>query len=83
MPERSDIQKVSVAATESAGLLGNKLAANMFMLGFIQQLTSLVDAEALCEVISHNVPQKYIALNDKAARSGMALAKEMNVKAEV
>lgn len=81
-PERADIQVISVAATEAAGQLGNKIVANMFMLGFIQQLTGLITSDALCEVISNNVPEKYIELNEKAARSGMALAKEMNVTVE-
>ncbi len=73
---------IAVAATEAAGQLGNKIVANMFMLGFIQQLTGLITADALEEVIAENVPQKYITLNQKAAQSGMALAKEMHVTAE-
>ncbi len=79
MPERDDIRKISVAATDSAGQMGNKLVANMYMLGFIQGLTGLVPADGLCEVIRSNVPEKYIELNEKAARSGMALAKDMRV----
>lgn len=82
-PERSDIQILSVAATEAAGKLGNKIVANMFMLGFIQQITNLVTGDALCEVIGQSVPQKFLELNQKAARSGMALAKEMNLTVEV
>lgn len=81
-PGRGDIQEISVAATETAGQLGNKIVANMFMLGFIQQLTGLITSDALCEVIRENVPQKYIELNQKAVQSGIALAKEMNVSVE-
>ncbi len=81
-PDRVDIQVISVAATEAAGQLGNKIVANMFMLGFIQQLTGLITADALGEIIGENVPQKYLTLNQKAAQSGMALAKAMNVTAE-
>jgi len=82
-PDRTDIQVIPVPATTVAGQLGNKIVANMFILGFIQQLTSLIDGDSLCEIISKNVPAKYTELNQKAARSGMALAKEMNVKLEV
>ena len=82
-PDRIDIQQISIPATAEAGKLGNKLVANMFLLGFIQQLTGIITNEALCEVISKNVPLKYVELNQKAARNGMALAKEMNVKMEV
>ena len=81
-PGRADIRKISVAATEAASQLGNKIVANMFMLGFIQQLTGLIAGDALCEVIRENVPQKFVDLNQKAARSGMALAEEMNLTAE-
>jgi 2-oxoglutarate ferredoxin oxidoreductase subunit gamma len=81
-PDRTDIQVISVPATEVAGQLGNKIVANMFVLGFIQQLTGLITGEALCEIIGPNVPQKYVELNQKAARRGMALAKEMNVTME-
>lgn len=82
-PVRADVQILSVAATEAAGQLGNKIVANMFMLGFIQQMTGLVSADDLCEIIGQNVPQKYLELNQKAARGGMALAKELNAKVEV
>ena len=81
-PDRADIQAIPVEATEAAGQLGNKIVANMFLLGFIQQSTGLITGDALCEVICENVPQKYIELNQKAARSGMVLAKEMNVTVE-
>lgn len=76
-PERSDIQILAVAATEEAGRLGNKIVANMFMLGFIQQLTGLVTQKALCEVVSRNVPSKYLDLNITATKAGMDQAKAM------
>ena len=83
MPDRADIQVISVAATEAAGRLGNKMFANMFMLGFLQQLTKLISEDALSEVIHKNIPTKYVAQNQQAAQEGMALAKEMGVKVEV
>jgi 2-oxoglutarate ferredoxin oxidoreductase subunit gamma len=82
-PDRADIRKIPVAATAAASQLGNKIVANMFMLGFIQRLTGLISGEALCEVIRKNVPQKYRDLNQQAAQRGMALAQEMNVTVEV
>jgi 2-oxoglutarate ferredoxin oxidoreductase subunit gamma len=82
-PDRTDVQIISVPATEAAGLMGNKIVANMFMLGFIQQLTGLITSDSLCEVISENVPARFIELNQKAARNGMAFAKELNVSVEV
>jgi Pyruvate/2-oxoacid:ferredoxin oxidoreductase gamma subunit len=54
----------------------------MFVLGFIQELTGLITGDALCEIIGKNVPARYMELNQTAAQSGMALAKEMKAKAE-
>jgi 2-oxoglutarate ferredoxin oxidoreductase subunit gamma len=81
-PDRTDLQVISVPATEAAGRLGNKIVANMFVLGFIQELTGLITGDALCEIIGKNVPARYMELNQTAAQSGMALAKEMKAKAE-
>lgn len=81
-PERADIQVISLPATEEADKLGNKIVANMFVLGYLQQMTSLVESEALCEIIRRNVPAKYAELNQKAAQKGMALARETNAKVE-
>jgi 2-oxoglutarate ferredoxin oxidoreductase subunit gamma len=82
-PERKDILVISIPATMVAGQLGKKIVANMFILGFIQQLTDLVTSEALCEIISQNVPSKFLEMNQMAARKGMELAKELNMKVEV
>lgn len=82
-PERTDIQILSVAATEKAAQLGNKIVANMFMLGFIQQLTGLVTSEALCEVVSRNVPSKYLDLNITATKAGMDQARAITQQVEL
>jgi 2-oxoglutarate ferredoxin oxidoreductase subunit gamma len=81
-PDRTDIEMISLPATERAGQLGNKLAANVFMLGFLQQLTGLVTADAIFTVINQNVPARYQELNRKAAEGGMELARQMNFSVE-
>jgi 2-oxoglutarate ferredoxin oxidoreductase subunit gamma len=82
-PERSDITIIPVHATREATRLGLKLAANMVMLGFIRDLTSLVAEDDLLDVIKTNVPKKYEMLNLEAARCGMAIARLLNIQVEV
>jgi 2-oxoglutarate ferredoxin oxidoreductase subunit gamma len=82
MPKRTDIQAVQVPATEIASELGARIAANMVMLGFLQQATGLVSEEGLFETIRENVPAKLVDVNLQAARHGMALAREQNVAVE-
>lgn len=77
-PERQDIQIRQAPATEIASELGAKIAANMVMLGCLQQVTGLVSEEELLETIRSSVPLKFVEVNLKAARSGMALAWEWN-----
>lgn len=81
--KRTDIQVLPVPATEIASRLGAKIAANMVMLGFLQQATGLLTAEALFATIRENVPSRFLEVNLTAAREGMALAREMNASVEI
>ena len=82
-PARSGIQILQVPATEIASQLGAKIAANMVMLGFLQQATGLISEQDLLQTIRENVPQKYVEVNLQAARRGIALAKEQNLMVEI
>lgn len=82
-PERSDVQIAQVRATEIASELGGTIAANMVMLGFLQQATGLISEEDLFETIQDNVPEKFVDVNLQAARRGMALAQEQNFVVEI
>lgn len=74
-PARPGIRVVEVPATDIASELGARIAANMVMLGFLQQATGLVSREGLLETIRDNVPQKFAELNRQAAERGIALAR--------
>ena len=76
-PERSDITVIDVPATETAGKLGVKLAANMVMLGFLQHVTELFTEIDMLETIRENVPVKFVDVNIKAAQQGIAFAKKI------
>lgn len=82
-PERSDIKCFRVPATQIAGDLGVTLAANMVLLGFIQQATGLFSADNMLAIVGENVPEKFIDVNLEAAKRGSALAKDAGVKVEV
>jgi len=75
-PARKDISIWEVPSTQMATNIGMKLAANMVMLGFIQEKLKLFSDQDLLEVISANVPAKFLDANIKAANGGMQLARE-------
>jgi 2-oxoglutarate ferredoxin oxidoreductase subunit gamma len=82
-PERSDVQILMVPATEIASQAGQRIAANMVMLGFLQQATGLVSAEDLVQTIRSHVPHKYLDVNLDAAERGMALARQQKARVEI
>jgi len=82
-PDRSDITAIEVPATRVAAEIGIKLAANMVMLGFLQQATGLFTENSLLETIRENVPEQYIDINLEAARRGIGLAKDAGTVVEV
>jgi 2-oxoglutarate ferredoxin oxidoreductase subunit gamma len=82
-PERADIQLLRVPATEIAVQAGHRIAANMVMLGFLQEATGLLSAEDLSQTIRDTVPAKFVDVNLKAARRGMALARQQKARVKV
>lgn len=83
IPERSDIKITKVPATQIAGEIGPKIIANMVVLGFVQQATGIISEAALYQAIRENVPPKFLEMNLKAAKRGMGLARQQNVRVEV
>jgi len=82
-PDRADVQIAQVPATAIASELGARIAANMVMLGFLQQATGLVSRQGLIDTIQANVPQEYVEINIQAAERGIALAGEQNLTVEL
>lgn len=71
--------------TRLAEELGNRIAANMVMLGFLAAATGLVRREALEEAIRTSVRERTVPLNLKACAAGYDYAAKYDyaVKAEV
>jgi 2-oxoglutarate ferredoxin oxidoreductase subunit gamma len=71
---------IAVPATETAQNLGNRIAANMVVLGFVQQATQIISREDLIETVKDSVPARFLELNLKAVDAGIELAKSANVE---
>ena len=68
-----------VPATETAVSLGNKMAANMVMLGYFAGATGMVTEEQLNAALAEHVKEALLDLNKKAIRSGFALAEGLRL----
>jgi len=62
----------SVATKE----LENKLVTNMVILGIVAEVTRIVSQNALLSAIEKNVPERFKALNLRAAELGLKLGRE-------
>lgn len=71
-PNKAIVYKVP--ATETAIKLGNRIAANMVILGFIQHASGIITRNDLIEVVADFVPEKYLNLNLRAIDAGIEFA---------
>ncbi len=70
-----------VPATETAIQIGNRIAANMVILGFLQPLLNIVSADDLKVVIKETVKEKFIDVNIKAFDAGLSFARDLKLDA--
>jgi 2-oxoglutarate ferredoxin oxidoreductase subunit gamma len=75
-PPRGNIKIYSIPATRFAEQLGNKIVANVAMLGFFTAITKIVSYEAMNKAIPVSVPEKAIDLNIKAFEKGFTYGKQ-------
>jgi len=70
---------LSIPATRFAEELGNRIFANVVMLGFVTATTQLVSVEAMKKTIPESVPERYIDRNLQAFDKGYEFGqKEMD-----
>jgi 2-oxoglutarate ferredoxin oxidoreductase subunit gamma len=67
--------RYKVPATEIALDLGNKMAANMVMLGYFAGVTEMLNLEQLDAALEENVRKEFLDLNEKAIRAGFDLSR--------
>ena len=76
----SNVQKFPVKAAKIAGNLGNKITANMVMLGAVSAASKIVSLDSLLKIIEESVPKHAIQLNINAAKEGYNALKELKEK---
>lgn len=80
VPERKKYLKAEsyeVPATEIAEQLGQKIVANVVMIGAFTAITHLLDPQHLKESIKRNVPKEFIKLNLTAFEKGYQYGKNL------
>ena len=70
---------LEVLATQIAVDLGNRMAANMVMLGFLSEALGIIKHQDLLDVVKDTVNPRFVELNFKAVEAGAAYAKEHNL----
>ncbi len=70
------VRVFKIPATRLAEELGNRIAANIIMLGYFTKVTGLVSPEGMKESIKTLVPPKFIELNLKAYEVGYEYGNE-------
>lgn len=74
-PPRGTIKVYPIPATRFAEQLGNKIVANVVMLGFFTAVADVVAYDAMKKAIPSSVPEKAVDLNLKAFDRGYEYGK--------
>ncbi len=72
---RAAIRQFAIPATRMAEKLGNRLYANLVMLGFIVAITEVVSKQALLDALPGTVPDRLLKKNIEAFEQGFAEGK--------
>lgn len=68
--KRQDIDIVKIPAAKTADKLGNRIVANMIMLGALQAKTRIISQDALIKSMKESVASRFFEINLKAIESG-------------
>lgn len=74
---RGKIKLFSVPSTRFAETLGNRITANLVMLGFFTSVTRVVSADAMKKALPGLVPGRFLDLNIRAFDKGYDYGQEM------
>ena len=81
-PPRAGVKMYSIPSTRMAEEMGNKIVANIVMLGFFTAVTQIVSADSVRKAIPGSVPSRFVDLNLKAFEKGYEYGKELLTKQE-
>jgi len=76
-PPRGKIKTYSIPSTRFAEELGNRIIANLVMLGFFTAITDIVSPEAMIKALPGLVPGRFLELNKKAFDKGYEYGKKV------
>jgi 2-oxoglutarate ferredoxin oxidoreductase subunit gamma len=76
-PPRGKIKSYSIPSTRFAEELGNRIIANLVMLGFFTAITRVVSPEAMKKALPGLVPGRFLELNKKAFDKGYEYGKKI------
>jgi 2-oxoglutarate ferredoxin oxidoreductase subunit gamma len=79
---RDDIHIFAIPSTRFAETLGNRITANLVMLGFFTAVTRIVSPEAMKKAIPGLVPNRFLDLNIRAFDKGCDYGYQQMVEAE-
>ncbi len=74
---RETIKLFAIPATRFAEEIGNRIIANVVMLGFFTAITNIVSCDAMKKAIPDSVPEKAVQLNIKAFDRGHEFGKQI------
>jgi 2-oxoglutarate ferredoxin oxidoreductase subunit gamma len=79
-PPRGKIKQYGIPSTRFAEELGNRIIANLVMLGFFTAVTKVVSPEAMKKALPGLVPDRFLDLNIRAFDKGFGYGVELMEK---
>lgn len=67
---RQDVEVLKIPAAKTADKLGNRIVANMIMLGALQAKTGIVSKDALMKSMEDSVASRFVEINREAIKTG-------------
>jgi len=67
----------AIPATRIAEDLGNRIAANIVMLGFFTAITDIISVQAARRALPSSIPSRFLELNEKAFEEGYRFGSEL------
>ncbi len=74
--EVEGVRQIGINAIENAIKLGNRIVANIIILGFFNEITKTFPEDLVEEIVASRVKKKYVDLNMKALKLGREMAYE-------
>ncbi len=74
---RKDVKMYSVPATRIAEEMGNRIFANVVMVGFFTAMTDVVSLEAMKKALPGSVPDRFLDTNIEALEKGYEYGKKL------